>query len=1170
MKRLIAYFACATLVATGGYAYRKMAKADLLSAAQTTELRLSRFQESNESQAVGEITENVVASDGRHLSKRAKEVLGKLQGKSEHQASNLKTQNVRPLSDPTPVTGPFFCNFETEEVLESNWFTIDGNGDGATWYWDDYYAGSGSACMWYTLYEALDDYLVTISPVSLEAGDAYISFDYGGFGSYFQESFEVVYGTSSDVGQMSQIISYDNFYGGVANNAIVPFTVPSDGDYYFAFHATSDPDQYGLWIDNVQIGTGAYKGIPDIVVTSVTLPSPGVSLGSETIYATVYNQGSVDIASYSLSCVVECNGSSQTSSLQTVATPLAIGESATVELAMPVDMSAEGVYTVTVTASDVTADGDGYEETDTSNNSATATTTHFGVTDVPFDVDFSTGEQNDKWASDGSWAYDGDYYYSMYCQGTGALKSQGVNLEGGKSYRVTYSYMTGYTLWGIYTVTEDFDVLCGKADEDMAVIQSVTSSNTDYSFVSGEVTYTCSESGVYQFGFSQDYASGTFYIQSVQISEVSDYDLAISGFSAQPTMLPLPQAVAVSTDVTVVNRGNQSCTGLLTISAGGSTLATVDVPEIASGATAIVPVEYSLSSFAAGSEVNVEAYVSITGQADAYETDNSASFSMTITEDELAYDQMTDDKYSGSYCIGVSGGSFVAAIPIHLDVDDVLTGISVGWGDADGQTIQLEVYKYDPDDYVTSSGIIYYNLGNQILSTTAEQGTENGQIRYSTNPRALEAGDYMICVGCTGYCLVVDAVTPGYLYLISSGYAIDQSSTGLGTAAIRAIFGEGTAAAYDLTVNGITSPDGSGLYSSNQTIEVSVTNNGYETAEGTLEVTVNGEALESQPVSLAAYTTGTYTFTADMSTPGDYIIVATATLTGDENPDDNSVEKTVTSIESLDPYVMDFEGCEDFSVDGFNPAWTTVDGDGAYVYTLDGYLEACSFMVFNPYTYSNSFFTYYPYAVPCSGEKYGVSFASFNPPNDDWLISPLLTMPESGSSLTMQVQSISDLFGLELYEVCVSTTDNDPSSFTVVASGEAPAEEWGEVTVDLSAYDGQDIYVAIHCVSNDAWLFLVDDIVITKPSTSSGISGNLGCDAGLVLYPNPVSEIMVISAEGQQIENVTIYSMSGALAGMVKSATGEVRYDVSGLAQGVYFAKVKTENGTQVMKFVKK
>lgn len=244
----------------------------------------------------------------------------------------------------------------------------------------------------------------------------------------------------------------------------------------------------------------------------------------------------------------------------------------------------------------------------------------------------------------------------------------------------------------------------------------------------------------------------------------------------------------------------------------GTEVATIDVPTIAPDATADIPVTFGLGTTQTGN-VDIKMEVTITGQTDGNTADNTATASIEVTETVLAYDHTTPDMYNGNHVIGVDENyNFVAAIPIHITNDDVLTGISVGWGATKNQEITLAVYKYDPDvtEDLYGDGYINYRLGNQILSTTAQQGTETGQIDYEIPPRALVAGDYMLCVGLSGYNLVTDFVAPGYLFLVNDGYAIDQSMTGLGSAAIRAILGEGEPIACDLIVDGIISPSGEG------------------------------------------------------------------------------------------------------------------------------------------------------------------------------------------------------------------------------------------------------------------------------------------------------------------------------------------------------------------------
>ena len=1119
-------------------------------------------------------------ADARVSHRAAAYNIAKLKG----QNSLIKAAPKGKLRMATQSASATTYSFNSQADLTNDWTVIDNNKDDYTWaYSNEVVQGSGVAALWYNEDGTTpsDDYMVLKSPVSLEAGNAYVSMTYGGLSSYGTENLEILWGTSSDVTQMTPLKQYPNFTNeGYVLEDVVDFTVDTEGDYYFAIHRYSDANQWGVFVMDFTVGSGEYVPAADIAVLGITPPTPSSSLtANEEISVTVGNYGPGNVGSFKLEVTVTGpDGTPKTYPAQTYDQAIEAGMMDEVSYDQAIDMSAAGVYSIEVTASCTPAAGSG-EDVNTENDSYIVSATHFTTTDVPFTTDFSDGLQPSMWNSDGSWLYaDG---YGIGCAGTGALMSQGVNLEAGKTYRISYTYYAGdyFELFGQkYPIPEAYEILCGPDGGELTSIYSTAEAFTQGEFVSGEATYACEQNGVYQFAFSQSEPGGTFIISNITVSEVAGYDLAVKSVSGLPTILPASQGATGS--VVIENRGASACSGTITISSGNTTLATVPVAEIAGQGVSEIPVEFKLTGISAGTTAQIEVSVAVDGQTDSDESNNTATVAIEASDDVLGYDKAdASDLETFAYgIIGVGGGSYTAGLPIHLTDDDVITGVSVGVATMDamgnigeipaGLQLQLALYELDKEDiysdpYYGQSG---YYLGEELFNTTVDMGTEIGQIDYAVNPRTLAAGDYMLCVTVPDSYLVSDMESTGLLYLINSGVAIDQSDAGLGTIDIRAILGEGTPTTNNLTVNAITSPADEGLFATNQPVVVSVTNNGSAAADGSLSVTVNGEEIGTQAVQLEAYKTGEYTFTADLSEPGEYTIVATATLTGDENPDDNSVEKVVTSVEALDPYVMNFEGCADFAVDNFNPAWTTVDGDKSDIYIIQG----CEFPV--PESGMVGFMAFNPEATTPAlgitayeGERMGASFAATDGLNDDWLISPMLRMPADNASLVMQVQSYTDQYGLEKYEVCVSTTDNDPDSFTVLKSGSAPTD-WEEVTVDLSEYAGKDIYVAIHCVSEDAFIFFVDNIEITKPK--SGVDDVATGDAALRLYPNPVSETLVISGMG--IENVSIWSMAGAQVGSIDCGGSEVRYDVSGLASGVYFAKVKTAIGTQVMKFVVK
>jgi hypothetical protein len=199
-----------------------------------------------------------------------------------------------------------------------------------------------------------------------------------------------------------------------------------------------------------------------------------------------------------------------------------------------------------------------------------------------------------------------------------------------------------------------------------------------------------------------------------------------------------------------------------------------------------------------------------------------------------------------------------------------------------------------------------------------------------------------------------------------------------------------------------------------------------------------------------------------------------------------------------DGFTDGFEEHTDFVIE-FTP-WAVLDVDkqatwGANDYDWPHEYEPQAFIIMNPLE-TNPPWTGEPDSSPHTGKKYASCFASYPEHNDDWLISPPLTMGLYGE-LSFWARSGTDYYGLEKFEVGISTTDTNPSNFTIVSSGpylEAPVE-WTEYTYDLSLYEGSDIYIGIHCISQDAFFFSVDDFHVDGGSYD--FLSNLECEGDL-------------------------------------------------------------------------
>jgi len=223
----------------------------------------------------------------------------------------------------------------------------------------------------------------------------------------------------------------------------------------------------------------------------------------------------------------------------------------------------------------------------------------------------------------------------------------------------------------------------------------------------------------------------------------------------------------------------------------------------------------------------------------------------------------------------------------------------------------------------------------------------------------------------------------------------------------------------------------------------------------------------------SSYTTS-WTLTISSPTPTD--------LLASVNGADVSLSWTAPAPPA-DTFADGFETYTDFALD-FAP-WTQIDNDGGETWGItdvtfpnSGYIG--SYIIFNPAEATPALTTGWE---PHIGSKYAAVFdaVTASAPNDDWLITPQLRLG-SGYDLDFYAKSYTDQYGLERFKVGVSTTGTDVGDFTIINPGsyvEAPTA-WTNYNYDLSSYADQDVYIAIICVSNDAFVFMVDDVTINN------------------------------------------------------------------------------------------
>ncbi len=123
---------------------------------------------------------------------------------------------------------------------------------------------------------------------------------------------------------------------------------------------------------------------------------------------------------------------------------------------------------------------------------------------------------------------------------------------------------------------------------------------------------------------------------------------------------------------------------------------------------------------------------------------------------------------------------------------------------------------------------------------------------------------------------------------------------------------------------------------------------------------------------------------------------------------------------------------------------------------------------------------------------------------DSYLVSPQKYSINANSTLNFWADNANDDYP-ESFSVCVATADAPTAAdFTTVWSGNAGSrggrdvvrhldnryENWREHTISLSAYAGQEVWIAFHDENYDAYEVWIDDVTITADGNNGGGQGN--------------------------------------------------------------------------------
>jgi len=295
-------------------------------------------------------------------------------------------------------------------------------------------------------------------------------------------------------------------------------------------------------------------------------------------------------------------------------------------------------------------------------------------------------------------------------------------------------------------------------------------------------------------------------------------------------------------------------------------------------------------------------------------------------------------------------------------------------------------------------------------------------------------------------------------------------------------------------------------------------------------------------VSLAAGASATFTFTYTPTVAGTTNQTAVIATNG------GNISITLTGTAVTCDAINTFPWTESFESTTWPPACWTIESPDAGT----GWAQIASGTTPLPGWTGGTMTT------PTGGDNYA-AYCTWNTggatSNDQWLITPQIAV-QANQALTYYIFWNGGF--QDFVDVKVSTTTNASASFTTTLlttdTTQFTTSDWTLFTVPLSAYAGQNIYLAFneHVAdnANDGAFIGLDLVKIDAASGISDIKEDL-----LSIFPNPASDKLYVAATN--VKSIEIFNTMGEIVG----SFGNVKMiNTSDLSIGTYIVKVITDS----------
>lgn len=351
----------------------------------------------------------------------------------------------------------------------------------------------------------------------------------------------------------------------------------------------------------------------------------------------------------------------------------------------------------------------------------------------------------------------------------------------------------------------------------------------------------------------------------------------------------------------------------------------------------------------------------------------------------------------------------------------------------------------------------------------------------------------------------------------------------------------------DLMITDVTAP-GTYLRAANKKdVEFTVRNVGIIDANATANVYLDGTKVKSEPLTIAKQEIRKITMTDVLAgmTPGAHTYKVEIVCDEDNNTDNNVMEGTV-NYQTDAVMLWDMEDSKlptEFTYRVEDSA--TVHPDAGDEFNEDG------FGIFNleHYLLGN-------HALAAA------TWFTDDSKADRFIVMPHVKITGPNAHFIWNSNSFSEQYK-ENYDVKVSTGTDYWTSYSTALTVTNESVYPQTRGIDLSSYEGKEIYVAFNIRTQKGEALILDNIGFygNVEAASSGIENVLANASG----SNAIKVIdgMIVVEGGA--EAIAVYDLSGR---MMLSANGS-QADITALPAGFYMAKAITPQGTATLKFAR-